>query len=172
MKTLEVERDRYCGCCGQAWDAPGSPGVRGPQCSCTSLLIKQGSCHRKDCHKCSVHCRCAEGFQDQASFEKEVVAPLREEIKAEVQPVLVETSPKHKCMARRCKAQIPLNILMCYPHWRALPRQMKADVSDNYRRGQEIDHQTTGPYRLAVVKAMDWTEQDERSRNVFPAQVE
>lgn len=64
-------------------------------------------------------------------------------------------APAHECAARGCGRRVPANRLMCGPHWRKVPRQLRLRVWGTYRPGQELDHDLSPDYvhavRLAVV---------------------
>ena len=43
----------------------------------------------------------------------------------------------HHCAALDCAAKIPRKMLMCKPHWYALPKPMRDAIWSNYQEGQE-----------------------------------
>lgn len=47
-----------------------------------------------------------------------------------------DPTPTHCCAADRCYIRVPTHLLMCTPHWRAVPRDIKSAVLRHYRRGQ------------------------------------
>lgn len=61
----------------------------------------------------------------------------------------------HKCAARQCQRMIALNMLMCAPHWRAVPALIRRAVWQHYRDGQETDGKITFAYRRAMAAAVD-----------------
>lgn len=61
----------------------------------------------------------------------------------------------HSCAARGCSAQLPPRLLMCGPHWRHVPADVRASVWLAYRRGQERDGRPSRAYLDAVSAAVD-----------------
>jgi hypothetical protein len=55
----------------------------------------------------------------------------------------------HRCAARGCSTFIPLKLLMCGKHWRALPRAIQRRVNAAWNAGD-----TTDDYGPAVVDAL------------------
>jgi hypothetical protein len=52
----------------------------------------------------------------------------------------------HSCHAEGCNRQIPPKMLMCYPHWKMVPRPLQLAVWREYRPGQEIDKRPSDAY--------------------------
>lgn len=55
----------------------------------------------------------------------------------------------HTCHAHGCSVAVPPKMLMCYPHWRKVPKQIQAAIWQEYRPGQEQDKHPSRRY-LAV----------------------
>lgn len=55
----------------------------------------------------------------------------------------------HTCHAPDCNRRVPPRMLMCAPHWGALPAKIQRAIWREYRRGQEIDKNPSLRY-LAV----------------------
>lgn len=60
----------------------------------------------------------------------------------------------HPCAARGCITQIPQRLLMCRPHWRQVPADVRASVWLAYRRGQE-DNGPSRAYINAATEAIE-----------------
>lgn len=56
------------------------------------------------------------------------------------------------CPITSCRAQIRANHLMCYPHWKLVPRPLQMRVYATYKRGQE--NQGIGAASPEYVEAM------------------
>ena len=82
---------------------------------------------------------------------------------------MTAAGPKHDCAAEGCTRRVPLKLLMCRPHWGALPAELRRAVWATYRRGQEIDLKLSPAYIAAVRDAIDWLKQnhplDKRARS-------
>lgn len=62
----------------------------------------------------------------------------------------------HRCAAIRCEHIIPPEMLMCYAHWKKVPKPIQNEVWRTYRKGQENDLSLIGPgYREAVRAAVE-----------------
>lgn len=61
---------------------------------------------------------------------------------------------EHSCAATGCRAQIPLKLLMCRPHWAQVPRALKRAVWDSYRPGQELEGEIGANYLRAMMAAI------------------
>jgi hypothetical protein len=70
----------------------------------------------------------------------------------------------HKCHARGCEKTVPPRMLMCLPHWRAVPRQLQAAVWATYRPGQERDKDPSPEYLDAARAAIEAVAELERAR--------
>jgi hypothetical protein len=42
----------------------------------------------------------------------------------------------HRCHAHGCTVPVRPELLMCYPHWRKVPKSVQKRVLDTYRSGQ------------------------------------
>jgi hypothetical protein len=62
---------------------------------------------------------------------------------------------RHQCAAKRCKIYVEAKFLMCSPHWRMVPVEIRHKVWATYRRGQEetLD-ELTEDYRAAAQEAV------------------
>ena len=66
---------------------------------------------------------------------------------------------EHTCYARGCETHVPLRMLMCRPHWYALPKPLRDAVWSAYQVGQERLDGTAFPtlrYLDATRAARDW----------------
>ena len=45
---------------------------------------------------------------------------------------LQHTQTHHECYAEGCEATIPNRMLMCYPHWKRVPKSLQDDVYDTW----------------------------------------
>lgn len=60
-------------------------------------------------------------------------------------------------MAEGCRVAVPARMLMCKPHWFALPRPMRDRVWDLYRPGQEMgDPPPTDAYYDHIRACVDY----------------
>lgn len=71
------------------------------------------------------------------------------------------STKQHKCAVNGCERQIPLDMLMCAPHWRNVPSTLKAEVNRQYTKGQEITGSITPAYAQAARAAVDSIETKE-----------
>jgi hypothetical protein len=60
----------------------------------------------------------------------------------------------HTCHATGCTVAVPPHLLMCFRHWRLVPRPLQARVYATYRRGQEIDKRPSAAYLDAAKAAI------------------
>lgn len=67
----------------------------------------------------------------------------------------------HYCHAAGCGSEVPPKLLMCYRHWRMVPKDIQALVWKHYRPGQEIDKRPTREYLLAMKAAIDAVRHEE-----------
>jgi hypothetical protein len=70
---------------------------------------------------------------------------------------------EHHCHARGCKTAVAPNLLMCLPHWRLVPQELKRAVWATYRRGQEIRKDPTPEYLVAARAAIEAVAEKERA---------
>ncbi len=68
-------------------------------------------------------------------------------------PELAKTP--HQCHVPGCGKIIPPSLLMCWNHWRLVPKPLKDDVWAHYRRGQEFDKNPTRAYLDAAKAAIE-----------------
>lgn len=61
----------------------------------------------------------------------------------------------HHCHARGCERAVPPKMLMCYPHWRMVPRLVQRKVWATYRDGQEITKDPSREYLAAAREAIE-----------------
>ena len=61
----------------------------------------------------------------------------------------------HTCHAKQCSKEVPPELLMCGPHWRQVPPNLKRAVWDNYVSGQEVRKDPTDEYLAAALEAID-----------------
>lgn len=62
---------------------------------------------------------------------------------------------EHRCHALRCKTPVAPKLLMCYRHWRMVPKALQQRVWDTYRPGQEITKDPSPEYLVAALAAVD-----------------
>lgn len=60
----------------------------------------------------------------------------------------------HHCHAAACKRLIPPAMLMCYRHWKMVPRALQLAVWRTYRDGQCDDWDITHAYAEAAAAAV------------------
>lgn len=61
----------------------------------------------------------------------------------------------HTCHARDCKRRVAPKLLMCPPHWKAVPAHLKSRVWATYKPGQEITKVASREYLEAAKAAID-----------------
>jgi hypothetical protein len=87
---------------------------------------------RKWCWFCREHRPELDGF-------KERLAEARAKKRARLLAAGTTTpasSPAHTCHAIGCSTPVPPEMLMCAPHWRQVPAEIKAAIWRTYRPGQ------------------------------------
>ena len=62
---------------------------------------------------------------------------------------------EHTCHARGCTKPVPPRMLMCYPHWRMVPKALQRAVWATYRPGQERTKDPSPEYLDAAGAAID-----------------
>lgn len=60
----------------------------------------------------------------------------------------------HHCHAAGCTANVPPERLMCYKHWKMVPKDVQRRVWTHYRDGQCDDWQISHEYAEAAKAAM------------------
>jgi hypothetical protein len=55
----------------------------------------------------------------------------------------------HECHAAGCSKEIPPRLLMCFRHWRMVPRKLQITIWNEYRSGQEVDKRPSLMYLVA-----------------------
>ena len=73
---------------------------------------------------------------------------------------------EHLCHAKDCDEEVPPRMLMCYPHWRMVPKKLQAAVWDAYVPGQEIRKTPSRSYVKAAQEAIDAVAEKERKRRI------
>ena len=68
---------------------------------------------------------------------------------------------KHLCHAKGCQVEVPPKMLMCFRHWRMVPRDLQKLVWSYYRPGQEIDKRPSTEYLEVMEAAIDAVAQKE-----------
>lgn len=58
-------------------------------------------------------------------------------------------TPRRRCLAEGCTAQVPPRLWGCLRHWRMVPPPLRRAIWAAYRPGQEVDLHTTAAYREA-----------------------
>lgn len=72
----------------------------------------------------------------------------------------MSTGPKHKCAATGagCQAEIPIELLMCWTHWRMLPREVQLEVLRTARLTDRSE------YRVTVARAIKLVVEKENAK--------
>lgn len=66
----------------------------------------------------------------------------------------------HECFVPSCKASIPVSFLMCFKHWKMVPKDLQRAVWRHFKDGQQFDHgKISGDYVDAARAAADFVEQ-------------
>ena len=60
----------------------------------------------------------------------------------------------HTCHAIGCKAPCRPDMLLCYPHWKAVPAKLQRRVWDTYRNGQCDDKRPSEAWHEAADAAI------------------
>lgn len=66
-----------------------------------------------------------------------------------------QNSTDHFCHAQGCFIEVPPKMLMCYPHWRKVPKALKDAVWAEYVPGQEISKTPTTAYLTVMIAAIN-----------------
>jgi hypothetical protein len=61
----------------------------------------------------------------------------------------------HHCHALRCRQEVKPELLMCFPHWRRVPRAIQRMVWQYYRQGQCDDRQPSAAWMNAADLAIN-----------------
>lgn len=69
-------------------------------------------------------------------------------------PMAKAPSPKHFCHAVNCTKIVAPKMLMCFQHWRMVPKPLQQAVWAHYRPGQEVDKRPTSDYLDAANAAI------------------
>lgn len=64
--------------------------------------------------------------------------------------------PRHTCHHPTCKKETPPRMLACPDHWLMLPKQLRDNIWDTYRPGQEIDKKPSKEYLEAADACKKW----------------
>lgn len=75
----------------------------------------------------------------------------------------------HTCHARGCKVAVKPEMLMCFKHWRQVPRGIQRMVWDSYRPGQCDDMKPSAEWHKAADAAIGYVAQLE-GQPVRPAE--
>ena len=62
----------------------------------------------------------------------------------------------HICHWPGCKVEVPPARWGCKPHWFRLPRNIRNDIWQTYRAGQEVDKRPSAAYIVAARRAQEW----------------
>ncbi len=65
------------------------------------------------------------------------------------EPKAIAPTP-HRCHAIGCDRPVAPRFLMCPPHWRKVPHDLKQQVWLHYRAGQEVQKDPTPEYMAAT----------------------
>lgn len=58
---------------------------------------------------------------------------------------------KHKCPVDGCEAKVPHEILMCYPHWKQVPKDLQYHVNKTWRSGDAAKYLEARAASVAAV---------------------
>ncbi len=61
----------------------------------------------------------------------------------------------HTCHAIECRKAVKPELLMCYYHWKMVPKKLQESVWHHYRAGQCDDKQVTTDYLKAAAAAIN-----------------
>jgi hypothetical protein len=61
---------------------------------------------------------------------------------------------EHLCHAEGCTTPVPPELLMCWPHWRRVPKVIQRRVWVNYRDGQCDDMKPSDEWHAAARDAI------------------
>jgi hypothetical protein len=64
-------------------------------------------------------------------------------------------APGHRCHAIGCEKEIDPKLLMCFPHWKLVPKFLQKQIWKWYRPGQEIDKRPSREYMAVQRLAID-----------------
>lgn len=65
-----------------------------------------------------------------------------------------EREEAHHCHARGCKTKTKPEMLMCYKHWKMVPRLLQLEVWKHYREGQCDDMSPSEAWHKAADAAI------------------
>lgn len=66
----------------------------------------------------------------------------------------------HECFVPSCHAEIPVSFLMCFKHWKQVPKELQRAVWRHYRDGQQFDSEKISrDYVDAATKAAAFVEE-------------
>lgn len=68
----------------------------------------------------------------------------------------------HICHARGCKTPVKPELLMCFKHWKMVPRNLQRNVWKHYRRGQCDDKNPSLEWHAAADAAIKAVFEKER----------
>lgn len=60
----------------------------------------------------------------------------------------------HHCHAKACTREVKPELLMCFEHWRMVPKKVQRAVWDNYRPGQCDDKRPSNEWHVAADAAI------------------
>ncbi len=72
----------------------------------------------------------------------------------------------HTCHAHACFRKVEPAKLMCYAHWKKLPKAAQDVIWREYRPGQEIDKRPSTRYLVAQAVAVAWVASVERHKDL------
>lgn len=67
----------------------------------------------------------------------------------------------HRCHAKGCSAKVKPEMLMCFKHWKMVPRKLQLEVYKTYRVGQCDDKQVSRDWFKAADACIDYVYQKE-----------
>jgi hypothetical protein len=68
-------------------------------------------------------------------------------------------SREHKCHWPGCEEEVPPAMWGCKWHWRLLPRELRDEIWEAYRPGQEKDMRPSARYIEVARKAQEWIDE-------------
>jgi hypothetical protein len=63
------------------------------------------------------------------------------------------SGPKHECAAHGCDRQIPIELLMCWPHWRRVPRDLQREIWRTVKLFDRTEYDAHVHRAVAAVRA-------------------
>jgi hypothetical protein len=71
-------------------------------------------------------------------------------------------SAPHHCHAKGCSVEVKPELLMCYKHWRMVPKAIQKKVWEHYRPGQCNDKNPSKEWHQAADEAIKYVYEKEK----------